>query len=77
MLSAGQRERAALARAVAVQPRVIVADEPTARLDGANALALGALLADVARTTGATVICATHDPLLIEQADAELSLRSS
>ena len=73
-LSAGQRERAALARAIAVQPRVIVADEPTARLDGANALALGALLADAARTTGATVICATHDPLLIEQADAELSL---
>jgi ABC-type lipoprotein export system ATPase subunit len=76
-LSAGQRERAALARAIAVQPRVIVADEPTARLDGANALALGALLAEVARTTGATVICATHDPLLIEQADAELSLGSS
>jgi ABC-type lipoprotein export system ATPase subunit len=73
-LSAGQRERAALARAIAVRPRVIVADEPTARLDGANALALGALLADVARTTGATVVCATHDPLLIEQADAELSL---
>ena len=48
-LSAGQRERAALARAVAAQPRVIVADEPTARLDGANALALGALLAEVAR----------------------------
>ena len=75
-LSAGQRERAALARAVAVEPRVIVADEPTARLDGANALALGALLAEVAHTTGATVICATHDPLLIEQADAELSLGS-
>jgi len=76
-LSAGQRERAALARAIAVQPQVIVADEPTARLDGANALALGTLLADVARTTGATVVCATHDPLLIEQADAELSLGSS
>jgi len=75
-LSAGQRERAALARAVAVRPRVVVADEPTARLDAANALALGTLLADVARTTGATVICATHDPLLIEQADAELSLGS-
>jgi ABC-type lipoprotein export system ATPase subunit len=76
-LSAGQRERAALARAIAVRPRVIVADEPTARLDAANALALGSLLAEVARTTGATVICATHDPLLIEQADAELSLRSA
>jgi ABC-type lipoprotein export system ATPase subunit len=76
-LSAGQRARAAFARAVAVRPRVIVADEPTARLDAANALALGALLADLARSTGATVICATHDPLLIEQADAELPLRSA
>ena len=76
-LSAGQRGRAALARALAVRPLALVADEPTARLDGANALALGALLADIARTSGTTVICATHDPLLIEQADAELSLGSS
>jgi len=53
-----------------------VADEPTARLDCANALALGALLEDVARTSGTTVICATHDPLLIEQADVELRLGS-
>jgi len=76
-LSAGQRERAALARALAARPLALVADEPTARLDGANALALGALLADIARTSGTTVICATHDPLLIEQADAELSLGST
>ena len=75
-LSAGQRGRAALARALAARPLALIADEPTARLDGANALALGALLADVARGTGATVICATHDPLLIEQADEILSLRS-
>ena len=76
-LSAGQRERAALARALAARPLAIVADEPTARLDAANALVLGALLADIARTSGTTVICGTHDPLLIEQADAELSLGSS
>jgi len=75
-LSAGQRGRAALARALAARPLALVADEPTARLDGANALALGALLADVARTFGATVICATHDPSLIEQADVELRLGS-
>jgi len=76
-LSAGQRERAALARALAARPLALVADEPTPRLDGVNALALGALLADVARTSGTTVICATHDPLLIEQADAELALGST
>jgi ABC-type lipoprotein export system ATPase subunit len=76
-LSAGQRVRAALARAIAPKPLVVLADEPTARLDAANALALGTLLADLARDHGTTVVCATHDPLLIEQAGAELSLRSS
>jgi ABC-type lipoprotein export system ATPase subunit len=76
-LSAGQRERAALARALAAKPLAIIADEPTARLDAANSLALGTLLAEVARTFRTTVICATHDPLLIEQADAELPLGSS
>ena len=75
-LSAGQRQRVALARALAARPRAIVADEPTARLDGANALALGTLLAELARSGETTVICATHDPLLIEQADEELSLGS-
>ncbi len=76
-LSAGQRGRAALARALAARPLALIADEPTARLDGANALALGALLAEIARTSATTVICATHDPLLIEQADAEVSLGSA
>ena len=75
-LSAGQRERAALARALAARPLAIIADEPTSRLDAANSLALGTLLAEVARSFGTTVICATHDPLLIEQADVELSLGS-
>ena len=75
-LSAGQQVRVALARALAARPLAIVADEPTARLDAANSLALGTLLADLAHTHGTTVICATHDPLLIDQADVELSLAS-
>ena len=73
-LSAGQRERVAVARAVAARPRLLLADEPTARLDQANALAVARLLLTLARETGAAVVCATHDPLLIEQADDRLDL---
>ncbi|MGH2995263.1 MAG: ATP-binding cassette domain-containing protein [Gaiellaceae bacterium] len=76
-LSSGQRERAAVARAVAARPALLLADEPTSRLDQANALALGRLLLELARTTGTAVVCATHDPLLIEQADAVLDLEGA
>jgi ABC-type lipoprotein export system ATPase subunit len=74
-LSAGERERVALARAFAGGPAVIVADEPTARLDSLTTIAIGGLLADVAREHGTTVICATHDPLLVSLAGAEVGLR--
>ena len=59
-----------------MRPLVVLADEPTARLDAANAAAIGALFADLAHTTGAAFVCATHDQLLIEQADQELRLGS-
>jgi len=55
-------------------PKLLLADEPTSRLDGANALAVAVLLARLARETGAAILCSTHDPLVIEQADAELAL---
>ena len=74
-LSSGESERAAIARALAARPALLLADEPTARLDRANALAVAALLAQAAHESGATVVCATHDPLVIEQADEELALR--
>jgi ABC-type lipoprotein export system ATPase subunit len=73
-LSAGQRERVAVARAVAARPRLLLADEPTARLDQANALGIARLLLALARETGAAVVCATHDPLLVEHADQRLDL---
>ncbi len=74
-LSAGERQRVAIARALAASPSLLLADEPTARLDEANALAVGALFARLARESGAAVICATHDPLVVEQADVEVALR--
>jgi ABC-type lipoprotein export system ATPase subunit len=73
-LSMGEKQRVAVARAVASRPLLLLADEPTARLDEDNARALGALLADVARSTGAAVVCATHDPAVVEHAVAEVPL---
>ena len=73
-LSTGERGRVAIARAVAPQPQLLLADEPTSRLDQANAIAVGALFVRLAREYGAAVVCATHDPILIEQADERVGL---
>ncbi|MGH8444155.1 MAG: ABC transporter ATP-binding protein [Solimonas sp.] len=60
-LSQGQAQRLAVARAVINEPALIVADEPTASLDDANAEAVLALLQDHARACGAALLVATHD----------------
>ena len=73
-LSAGERQRVAIARALAAEAKLLLADEPTARLDEANALAVSALFGRVARETGAAVVCATHDPLVVGEADEVLAL---
>jgi ABC-type lipoprotein export system ATPase subunit len=73
-LSQGERARVAIARAVVSKPTLLLADEPTSRLDGANAISVAVILARLARETGAAVACATHDPLVIEQADSQISL---
>jgi ABC-type lipoprotein export system ATPase subunit len=73
-LSMGERQRVAVARALARKPEVLLADEPTARLDEANARGVGRLFAELAASTGTAIICATHDPVLIEQARHEVAL---
>jgi ABC-type lipoprotein export system ATPase subunit len=74
VLSAGERERVAIARALAARPVLLLADEPTARLDQANALAVASLFSRLAREHGASIVCATHDPLMIEHADEVVAL---
>jgi ABC-type lipoprotein export system ATPase subunit len=73
-LSLGERQRVAVARVLAAKPPILVADEPTARLDEENARAVGALFAELARDTGTAIVCATHDPALIEHASVEVPL---
>src|SRR5439155_18040560 len=73
-LSMGERQRVAVARALAARPTLLLADEPTARLDEANARAVGRLFAELAATTGTAIVCATHDPVLIEHARVEVPL---
>jgi putative ABC transport system ATP-binding protein len=73
-LSTGERGRVAIARALAASCRLILVDEPTSRLDQTNAISVAVLLARLAREMGIAVVAATHDPLLIEQADEQLRL---
>jgi putative ABC transport system ATP-binding protein len=63
-LSGGQAQRVAVARALAIRPRVILADEPTGQLDSAHAAQVAALLLDAAARLGAALVLATHDMAL-------------
>lgn len=67
-LSGGEKQRVVIARALAKQPQVIFADEPTSALDSDNGRQIARLLRDAALQEGASVICVTHDPRLVEHA---------
>ncbi|MDX2417599.1 MAG: ATP-binding cassette domain-containing protein [Xanthomonadales bacterium] len=72
MLSVGQRQRAAIARALAHQPRVVIADEPTAAIDPRNAERIMDLMAALADEMGVTLIVASHAISLVERAGLQL-----
>jgi putative ABC transport system ATP-binding protein len=74
-LSGGQRQRLAIARALAGGPSLIVGDEPTASLDRKNAESIVALLKELNEEYGITIVLASHDPMIIEQAGTKLFMR--
>ncbi len=74
MLSGGEQQRVAVARALVMQPAVLLADEPTGDLDEQTAEALHELLRDMHRGYGLTSIIATHNPRLAAACDRVLRL---
>lgn len=72
-LSGGQKQRVAIARALVCRPRLILADEPTAALDGQSGRDVVNLLVKLARETGCPVLMVTHDSRVLDIADRIVS----
>jgi len=74
-LSGGEQQRAALARAVALDPGLLLADEPTGNLDSATGARIIELLLTLKRRRGATLVLVTHDEALARHANRVVTLR--
>ena len=75
-LSGGQQQRVAIARTLAPQPKLVLADEPTGNLDEATADRVFALMCELVAETGAGLILVTHSERLAARLDRRLHLRA-
>ncbi|MBX3273132.1 MAG: ABC transporter ATP-binding protein [Sandaracinaceae bacterium] len=73
-LSGGQQQRVAVARAIAARPKLVLADEPTANLDGASAEQLMALMRRLHDEHDVTFVFSTHDPRVVAHATRVVTL---
>lgn len=74
-ISGGQAQRVAVARALAGEPRLILADEPTGQLDRASATQVVRALREAARASGAALLITTHDPLVAERFEDDWTMK--
>lgn len=74
-MSGGQRQRVAIARALANRPRLILADEPTGNLDSKAGAEIIALLQELNRKQGVTIVLVTHDSIVANAAERIIVLR--
>ena len=74
-MSGGQQQRVAVARAIASEPKIVLADEPTANLDSKTGAALVDLMHELNQKKGVTFVFSTHDQMVMQKAQRLIKLK--